>query len=565
MKKFLFFFVFLFILILSSCENPLFVEASGLYTVSFETNGGTEIQAFRTDKITSSPKTQKEGYIFAGWYTSSNYLEEVSFPFELSRNITFYARWEERLQSYSVTFITNGGTSIEPFSGLVIQETPFTSKNGFTFKGWYLDKQFQNPVSFPYYPKQDCIFHAKWTERSDITYIVKHYKQETDLKSYKLYESEELSGTYGALTQAKSKYYSGFHDNEFEQKIINANGTTEIEIYYDLDQITVIFDANDGSGNTDSQTFFFGVSQKLKANHFTRENYFFDGWIENQTNASFQYSEGTYMTLVYPHGTVITLHAKWVYGITVTNNAISNMDLSSLTDNCIIKVTGVINQNTLVNLAEKIETANKFITLDLSGTNGLESISRASNGTSLFKNCKKLESIILPEGLTTIGSYAFSNCSSLTYVIIPKTVKTIGTSAFSYSGIKEVTLNGTVTIGECAFYSCKSLYKVTMSGVTTISESAFCGCSGLTNITIDAQNIILNAFGSCTNLTSVTFSKALKKISYIAFCYCDNLSSATFLDTNNWYFGSTKIDVTNPATNATNLKNDYKYSDWIKK
>ena len=265
MKKFLFFFVFLFILILSSCENPLFVEASGLYTVSFETNGGTEIQAFRTDKITSSPKTQKEGYIFAGWYTSSNYVEEVSFPFELSKNITLYARWEERLQPYSVTFISNGGTTVEPFYGLVIQEVPYTSRDGFTFKGWYLDKQFQNPVSFPYYPKQDCIFYAKWAERSDITYIVKHYKQETDLKSYKLYESEELNGTYGASTQAKSKNYSGFHNNEFEQKTIAANGTTEIEIYYDLDQITVIFDANDGSGNTDSQTFFFGVSQKLKA------------------------------------------------------------------------------------------------------------------------------------------------------------------------------------------------------------------------------------------------------------------------------------------------------------
>lgn len=565
MKKFLFFFVFLFILILSSCENPLFVEASGLYTVSFETNGGTEIQAFRTDKITSSPKTQKEGYFFAGWYTSSNYLEEVSFPFKLSRNITLYARWEERLQSYSVTFITNGGTAIEPFYGLVIQETPFTSKNGFTFKGWYLDKQFQNPVSFPYYPKQDCIFYAKWTERSDITYIVKHYKQETDLKSYKLYESEELSGTYGTSTQAKSKNYSGFHNNVFEQKTIAANGKTEIEIYYDLDQITVLFDANDGSGNTDSQTFFFGISQKLKANHFTRENYFFDGWIEIQHNASVQYSDGTYMSLVYPHGTVITLYAKWVCGVSVTNNTISDMDLSSLTDECIVRVTGEINQNSLVSLAAKIKYAKKNITLDLSKATGLEAIASTSDSKSVFVNCTKLTSIILPSTLTTIGSYAFYNCISLSAVTIPSSVKTIGANAFAYSGLKELSLNGVITIGNSAFYRCNSLYKVTMSGVTTISSSAFSSCTSLSNITIDAKNIDTYAFDDCTTLTSVTFTKTVKKIYYTAFLCCKSLSSATFLDTNNWYCGSSKMDVTNPATNAKNLKNEYNYSDWIKK
>ena len=58
MKKLMLFFVLLFLLVLSACENPLFVEASGLYTVSFETNGGTEIESFRTDKITSSTKNQ---------------------------------------------------------------------------------------------------------------------------------------------------------------------------------------------------------------------------------------------------------------------------------------------------------------------------------------------------------------------------------------------------------------------------------------------------------------------------------------------------------------------------
>ncbi len=565
MKKINVLLVILSFLLFSSCENLLFIEVSGLYTVSFETNGGTEIPAFRTDKIIKSPKTQKKGQIFAGWYTSSNYVEEVSFPFEVSGNITLYAKWNENLQSYSVGFVSNGGTNVEHFYGQIIQNAPYTSREGYTFKGWYSDKNFKNQVTFPYYPKQDCFFYAKWAERSDITYIVKHYKQETDLKSYKLYESEERNGTYGELSQAESKKYSGFHNSEFEQKIIAADGKTEIEIYYDFDQITVIFDANDGSGNTDSQTFFSGVAQKLKANHFTRKNYFFDCWLEKQSNASIQYSDENYMSLEYPHGTVITLYAKWVCGISVTDNTIQNMNLSSLTESCIIKVTGAINQNTLVRLATKIKVANKNITLDLSGTTGLEAIASTSDSKSVFVSCTKLTSIILPSTLTTIGSNAFYNCSSLTSVTIPSSVKTIGSSAFASTGLREVSLNGVVTIGNSAFYGCNSLYKITMSNITTISNSAFYSCISVTSITIDAKNIESSAFGNCKTLTAVTFAKTVKKISYNAFSSCSALSSATFLDTNNWYYGSYSRNVTNPATNASNFKNSYDYNDWTKK
>ena len=148
---------------------------------------------------------------------------------------------------------------------------------------------------------------------------------------------------------------------------------------------------------------------------------------------------------------------------------------------------------------------------------------------------------------------------------IPKTVKTIGANAFAYTGLKELVINGVTTIGENAFNDCSSLYKVIMTGVTTISNGAFYGCSSLANITIDAKNINYNAFGECASLTSVTFSKSVKTISYRAFYYCNALSSATYMDTNNWYRNGLLKDVTNPATNASLLKSDSYYYDWVKK
>ncbi len=298
---------------------------------------------------------------------------------------------------------------------------------------------------------------------------------------------------------------------------------------------------------------------------FTRQNYIFDGWLEITSNSTVEYPAGTNIAINYPHGTVITLYAKWICGISVTDNTISNMNLSSLTDSCIVKVTGAINQNTLVSLATKIKISNKNITLDLSETTGLEAIASTSDSKSIFASCTKLSSIILPSTLTTIGSNAFYNCSSLTSVTIPGSVKTIGSSAFASTGLREVSLNGVVTIGNSAFYGCNSLYKITMSNITTISNSAFYSCISVTSITIDAKNIESYAFGNCKTLTSVTFAKTVKKISYNAFSSCSVLSSATFVDTNNWYCGTYSRNVTNPATNAAYFKALSDYNDWTKK
>ena len=630
MKKLTTLFILLFILILASCENPLFVEASKLYTVSFETNGGTKIESLRTDKVTEIPQTQKEDSTFIGWYTSSDYSgspvsfplevkqnitlyakwidqylvsfetnggtkidsyktniiqtspktqkeqadfvgwykfndfsEKISFPYELSEDTTLYAKWERQIQSYSVSFVTNGGTAVDSFYGTVIHDFPDTTRNGFTFEGWYSDESLMNPVSFPYSPESDCILYAKWKIRTDITYTVKHYKQEQDLCSYKLYESEQLSGTYGMQTSASSKEYQGFHSKSFNQKSIKADGTTEIEIYYDRDSITVIFDANDGSGRTYSQTFYYDVGQKLKTNQFTRANYFFTGWIEEDYHASICHDDGSYMNFCYPQGSVITLYARWVYGTTVTDSTISTLDLSNLSEDFLLKVTGSINQNTLINLAGKIAAANKNITLDLSETKDIESIASTSDKKSVFANCPKLKSIILPSCLkivggyafynctllssvtipskvTTIGEYAFYGCSSLSSIGFPTGIQTIGTYAFSKTGITKLSISNITTIGSYAFYACNSLQEVTVNKVGKIESSAFSHCSSLYQVSIVGNGILEqatiggSAFSGCKNLTKVSLSGFNGIYSY-AFYECSSLSNVSMTNIRGLY------------------------------
>lgn len=51
-------------------------------------------------------------------------------------------------------------------------------------------------------------------------------------------------------------------------------------------------------------------------------------------------------------------------------------------------------------------------------------------GERTFKGCTSLESIVIPKGVTMIGSCAFEGCTSLTTVTLPAGVKNIDYEAF---------------------------------------------------------------------------------------------------------------------------------------
>ena len=98
---------------------------------------------------------------------------------------------------------------------------------------------------------------------------------------------------------------------------------------------------------------------------------------------------------------------------------------------------------------------------------------------------KNIKSCEIPDSVTTIGEHAFYECKSLTSVVIPDGVTTIGNRAFSWceSLTSVVIPDGVTTIGNGAFYECKSLTSVVIpDSVTTIGNYAFSGCESLTSV-----------------------------------------------------------------------------------
>ena len=125
-----------------------------------------------------------------------------------------------------------------------------------------------------------------------------------------------------------------------------------------------------------------------------------------------------------------------------------------------------------------------------------------------FCRCKGLTTVVIGNGLTSIGDAAFNNCSSLTSINIPESVKSIGNGAFGgCSGLTSITIpEGVTSIGDVTFSGCSSLTSFTIpESVKSIGSGVFEGCIGLTSITIpeSVSSIENYTFGNCSNLVRV--------------------------------------------------------------
>ena len=149
-----------------------------------------------------------------------------------------------------------------------------------------------------------------------------------------------------------------------------------------------------------------------------------------------------------------------------------------------------------------------------------------------FSVRSSINSVVIENGVTSIGGNAFYNCYQLTSVTIPESVTSIEYRAFSDCyRLTSVTIpESMMSIGERAFYLCSGLTSVTIpSSVMNIGNSAFSGCSGLTSVTIpdSVMNIGSYAFWGCSGLPSVTIPSSVTNIGNSAFSKCSGLLSAT--------------------------------------
>ena len=148
-----------------------------------------------------------------------------------------------------------------------------------------------------------------------------------------------------------------------------------------------------------------------------------------------------------------------------------------------------------------------------------------------------IKTILLPQGVTSIGEYAFWDLPNLTSVVIPEGVTSIGKGAFSVCpALKSIVIpNSVINIGDNAFSSCESLQSINIpNGLTTISRGVFKNCPSLTSVTIpnSVTTIKNSAFYNCSLLATITIPSNMSTIENGAFYGCSSLDSISIEATN---------------------------------
>ena len=174
-------------------------------------------------------------------------------------------------------------------------------------------------------------------------------------------------------------------------------------------------------------------------------------------------------------------------------------------------------------------------------------------GKSVFYRCHALADIDIPKSITSIGTLAFADCDSLSDIIIPDLIKSIEDSTFlNCKGIKSVAIPENVTkIGEDAFSGCTELTEVVIKGsVTTIGDGAFQDCTSLYSINLpnELTDIGTYAFKNCSSLISVEIPASVATVGYHAFEGCSSLGKLVVRG------DQTKVDVGGAFNGCTSLK-----------
>ena len=229
------------------------------YTITFDTNGGSEITPITQDygtEITAPDNPTRKGYTFKGW--------DKEIPETMpAENMTVKAQWE--INQYTIAFDTNGGSEIAPITqdyGTEITVPDNPTRKGYTFKGW--DKEIPKTM-----PAENITVKAQWeTNQYTIAF-------DTNGGS----EIAPITQDYGTKITApdnptrKGYTFKGW-DKEIPETMPADNITVKAQ--WEINQYTIAFDTNGGS-EIAPITQDYGTKITAPDNP-TRKGYTFKGW-----------------------------------------------------------------------------------------------------------------------------------------------------------------------------------------------------------------------------------------------------------------------------------------------
>lgn len=249
-KLFTFLIGFLLLFTYISCENNLYKPI--YYNVMFNSNGGSivsnqTIESGKNAEKPLNPTKESTGsiiYIFDNWYSDNLLTTVFDFSTPVTKDMTLYAKWIEKVITYTVTFNSNGGDIIQEQiieKGNTVTEPTHPSKKStsteqYTFLGWYSDEALTSIFDFSDEINSDITLYAKWSV-SIITYsVVFNSNGGTEIESQTITSGSyaKIPGKpirYATLTSAY-KFAGWYMDTNFQKEFNFFTKVTEDIILY---------------------------------------------------------------------------------------------------------------------------------------------------------------------------------------------------------------------------------------------------------------------------------------------------------------------------------------------
>ena len=326
--------------------------------------------------------------------------------------MVYVAQFKEVPLKFTITYELNGyGELLNPVNEVTYRDAldyPELDKSEVTnlaFDGWYFDTEFNNRVSFPYYPEGNVTLYARWIEISE--------------NMFSTYSNNDGTCTIRSFLGNDAEY-----ETIAIPSTINGETVTGIDNAFQNNKQIKNIILPDTMENINDNAF---RNSSLKSINLPTS-------IVKIGNNAFENCGG----LILDMTTLPNLESVGDYAFYFTN--IYNFDFSES-----IKL-NYIGENAFVDTnLQNIDLYNASLLTDINN--------------NCFNGCRNLVSIVLPQSLKTIGSNVFNSCYSLTSITLPNTLTTIGYGAFyNCSSLTTLILPGSITtISNDAFGDCTSL------------------------------------------------------------------------------------------------------------
>lgn len=393
------------------------------FTVTFDSCGGNTVPSVKGKTVQAEPLPEKDGFDFVGWYENSDYSgNRVVFPYTISKDVKFYAKWQEK-----ATYVQS-----------TLDDFDYTEADGKIT----LTKYKGN--------KEHIILPENASALGgQVFQLAEDESTVAAIKSLKIPQNiESIDGL--SLFWSVNLYTIEVDENNVKYASkggVLFNKTLDTLIAYPM-------------GRSVETTNAYVIPEGVK----TIEQYAFTGYerkslILPSTLETIKYCAFSYAyfeEITFPSG-LKTVEDHGIYNMPSLKKATFPKDATFSSNNYLLDGCKALEELTApADIYNKCYISSEaFKTLKITAGETVKSISGSKKnletlvladtvktiGKYAFRNLTKLSSVTFSASLETIGEYAFDGCESLTVFNAPSSLKTIEYSAFANSGLETVTLN----------------------------------------------------------------------------------------------------------------------------